>query len=612
MPLSDGTPRTRITEDQMILSVDWGEIQGDIDNQVDLINMFDTKADKDHTHLLSELTDVDVVTSPPQDGYALIYADNVWKPSQIQAGGGGATALSELTDVSLNNLIVNDILTWNSEKWFNQHGVIEDSIVIVKAAYTNDPNDDITIRWPGENKTVVNIMGEDTEIYFDSNKFLYMFDGYLNGYIPAEVVQPIIEKLQIPIEINYNNMIYDENEGGYVLPTTETPITVPWDTSNIQLTGDIEYDGYYSDSLITDIYMDPLGKKLYILENAKSVIQQYNLETPFDVTTAIYEDLVVYSSYYSYESALSMMFAKNGQYLILLFDDYIESITNPLTMPWDIPQLDTDYYTSFIFDIPEIYQTYGDSPLKINTYDGRYTFFYHIMGSYGIYVYYNGGPNSDHISFYDKTINFTDFGISNPTDMYINYRDIFIYCKDNHSVYHLKTNDEYALENPTLIEIIDVGISTDVIHFRPDGYGFIASWKDDNNIVHLRSYIFGNPHIVSGYIEVVIPSTYFGVIENYSTFYLQIDYNATEYTDMYPLLFINEKEFLGTYFDSWLGLVCSFPKIKKLNSIIGINDIIKIRFNVVSYKSSVAPVPLSHVNVIINSPTSFYDNSPLD
>jgi len=24
MPLSDGTPRTRITEDQMILSVDWG------------------------------------------------------------------------------------------------------------------------------------------------------------------------------------------------------------------------------------------------------------------------------------------------------------------------------------------------------------------------------------------------------------------------------------------------------------------------------------------------------------------------------------------------------------------------------------------------------------
>mgnify|MGYP001406651539 CR=1 FL=1 len=77
MPLSDGTPRTRITEDQMILSVDWGEIHGDINDQVDLRNLLNSKVNIDHNHYLSSLADVEI--SNIMNGNILIYDDLKYK-----------------------------------------------------------------------------------------------------------------------------------------------------------------------------------------------------------------------------------------------------------------------------------------------------------------------------------------------------------------------------------------------------------------------------------------------------------------------------------------------------------------------------------------------------
>ena len=160
MPFPPEIVRSRITKDQMILTINWGELGGDITNQTDLVNFINTKANIAHTHFLnelanvdlystqpqdgyifyfdassskwkskplppnvtklSELTDVDTTTSPPQNGYVLTFLNNKWRPSQVQSGGG-ANYLRELLDVDLLTIQPqqDNILTYDASqnKW---------------------------------------------------------------------------------------------------------------------------------------------------------------------------------------------------------------------------------------------------------------------------------------------------------------------------------------------------------------------------------------------------------------------------------------------------------------------------------------------------------------
>ena len=160
MPFPPEIVRSRITKDQMILTINWGELGGDITNQTDLVNFVNTKANIAHTHFLnelanvdlystqpqdgyifyfdassskwkskplppnvtklSELTDVDTTTSPPQNGYVLTFLNNKWRPSQVQSGGG-ANYLRELLDVDLLTIQPqqDNILTYDASqnKW---------------------------------------------------------------------------------------------------------------------------------------------------------------------------------------------------------------------------------------------------------------------------------------------------------------------------------------------------------------------------------------------------------------------------------------------------------------------------------------------------------------
>jgi len=50
MPFPEEVTRTRITEDQTLLTKEWGKISGNIINQIDLINLLNSKADIDHNH----------------------------------------------------------------------------------------------------------------------------------------------------------------------------------------------------------------------------------------------------------------------------------------------------------------------------------------------------------------------------------------------------------------------------------------------------------------------------------------------------------------------------------------------------------------------------------
>ena len=99
MPFPIEVTRTKITEDQMILSVDWGEITGNVTSQTDLIELLNTKSDNGHTHFLNELANVDLYTAPPQNGYVLYYdsGSNKWKSKALPVN---ITALSELTDIT--------------------------------------------------------------------------------------------------------------------------------------------------------------------------------------------------------------------------------------------------------------------------------------------------------------------------------------------------------------------------------------------------------------------------------------------------------------------------------------------------------------------------------
>lgn len=634
MPLSDGTPRTKITEDQMILSVDWGEIHGDINDQVDLRNLLNSKANATHTHTVNDITDVnllDLLNSKanvehkhtlsdieeidmnvsPQNGDVLTYLNNKWIPQQVQNGGeGGTTTLSGLTDVGVSNLIVNDILSWDSEKWVNHHGICEDSTVIIKAAFTNDPNDDIAIKWPGENKLMVNISGENTEIHYDD---LYIIDEYLYDDAPAEQVQSIIDKLQIPININYYNMIYDATANGYVLPTTPTDVSVPWDITNILLAGDIVYG--YSNNPILGLHMDPLGKKLYVIEDNTTSIVQYNLSTSFNISDAILYKADNYTYINDYSSIKDISFDLSGQFMSILFDyNELNVISNPFSKPWDIQSIhygdfgEGRYNTNIkLYELyfPEIYDEYGDTAIKMNIYNSPppTDYYYQLMGMNGIYIYHvDSDFNARTVTFYDRTINFADFGITNPSAMQVNTNSLFIYCKDTHTVYHFNVFSPQYLDTPTLIETIDIGISADAIYFRPDGYGFIVSWIDANNIQHLRSYTFGEPYITSGYIEVEIPAAYFGIMGNYSI-NLTGNYVESEYMKHYLSFLINGEEYMGDYeyyIDNVFTGLC--PILKYLNENITVNDMLKIRFNAISYKSSMTPPAFKSISVVINEP----------
>ena len=76
--------------------------------------------------VLDDLGDVDTTTSAPTDGQALVYsgADTQWIPQTIDT----ANNISELDDVNLTNLTLNQILVYDGAEWVNQNNEIPGAI----------------------------------------------------------------------------------------------------------------------------------------------------------------------------------------------------------------------------------------------------------------------------------------------------------------------------------------------------------------------------------------------------------------------------------------------------------------------------------------------------
>lgn len=69
---------------------------------------------------LSGLSDVNTTTTPPTNGQSLVYnsATSKWIPGTV-SGGGGSTALSGLTDVTLSSPANTQVLKYNGSAWVN-------------------------------------------------------------------------------------------------------------------------------------------------------------------------------------------------------------------------------------------------------------------------------------------------------------------------------------------------------------------------------------------------------------------------------------------------------------------------------------------------------------
>ncbi len=70
---------------------------------------------------LETLTDVNVTTGSGINGYSLTWSNSTgkWVATNVSGGGGGATALSGLSDVTLSSVTTGQVLAYNGSAWVN-------------------------------------------------------------------------------------------------------------------------------------------------------------------------------------------------------------------------------------------------------------------------------------------------------------------------------------------------------------------------------------------------------------------------------------------------------------------------------------------------------------
>lgn len=93
--------KTLLSKDQLKLTIDWGELSGDIHNQYDLINIINNKVDIDHTH--------------DEAGYTLIDAK---VNNTLKLGGKPASYYTTAYNINYDNTISN-ITATNIQTAFN-------------------------------------------------------------------------------------------------------------------------------------------------------------------------------------------------------------------------------------------------------------------------------------------------------------------------------------------------------------------------------------------------------------------------------------------------------------------------------------------------------------
>jgi len=217
--------KTLLSKDQIKnLTVDWGTIQGDINNQTDLLDILNNKSDTDHNHdnlylpINGTAADATLLDGKLPSYYTTaanitydnsisgLTSTNVQNAidelvTNLPTPGEGASALSELSDVSIATKADGDALVyveadskWKAVNLRKVNEVVKSSTATLTTAevtgtiinnYGQDDDTTLTLPTAAKGLTFMVVLGTEVDNYFhikpDTNDKIY-----LNGTAGAD------------------------------------------------------------------------------------------------------------------------------------------------------------------------------------------------------------------------------------------------------------------------------------------------------------------------------------------------------------------------------------------------------------------------------------------
>lgn len=216
--------------------------------------------------------------------------------------GGGASNLSELEDVSLTELAVDDMLKWNGEKWVN---IPMSSIAGVSSwdEITDKPS------WIGDTKpsyTFAEITSKPTTLA-----------GYgITDAVTIGTEQTITGAKTFSANSYFNEVIYSKSSIGIILlydtdSSRVRSIAKTYDTSNNE-TSSITYHNTAKRLILNSIgadsiYNDAVGKYSFVIGNNELKYNTYNILHTGNYSTTLDTRYVLQSSHpFIYRNAISI------------------------------------------------------------------------------------------------------------------------------------------------------------------------------------------------------------------------------------------------------------------------------------------------------------------
>ncbi len=126
----------------------------------------------------------------------------------------------------------------------------------------------------------------------------------------------------------------------YSFKVYQYTLTTPWDISTI-IDGNKSLDFQAQTTEPFDMYIKADGTKLYIIEYVAKKVYQYTLNTPWDISTGVYDEKFAYLGDED-DFTFSVSFKSDGTQMFVLAAGVDKVFHYNLTTPWDVDTADYD------------------------------------------------------------------------------------------------------------------------------------------------------------------------------------------------------------------------------------------------------------------------------
>lgn len=254
-----------------------------------------------------------------------------------------------------------------------------------------------------------------------------------------------------------------------------------WDLSGI-VYNDSVLDVTNQQSSHRAIYFKPDGTKLYVGGLSTSLLDEYNLLTPWDVSSGVYSQSINLA-----ETIEGMVFSPDGTKFFISRSNRVREYS--LSIPWDISSIvyvRQDFFTSLVT---------GEIIKGIEFGDSGSVFY--ILAQTFIESYSLSTPYSTQ----NRTLlNRTVFPYSDAEDLKIKPTGDKLFVIDRSSgVYEYSLGSNWDISNLTLLhneEVLD--IITTGLAFKDDGTKLYVSSVDLSLNMFVREYSLNNPTLFTG------------------------------------------------------------------------------------------------------------------